>query len=102
MLVDQGKLDEALKSYRESLAIFERLAASDRSNLQWRNDLQYSTGKIGGVAYKLVLAQNFARALEASDLVIPVTPDTIWFHTNRAHALMFLGHVDEARALYLR
>ena len=102
VLVAQGKLDEALKSYRGSLAIRERLAASDRSNTDWQNDLQYSTGRIGDLAYKFVLAENFARALEASDLAISLAPDEIWHHTNRAHALMFLGRVDEARTLYLR
>jgi hypothetical protein len=29
-------------------------------------------------------------------------PDEIWPNMNRAHALMFLGRADEARALYLR
>jgi hypothetical protein len=100
--VAQGKLDEALKSYRDSLDIAERLAASDRSNTEWQKDLQYSTGRIGGLAYRFVLARNFARALEASDLVISLSPDEIWLHTNRAHALMFRGRVEEARALYLR
>jgi len=102
VLVAQGKLDEALKSYRDNLAIAERVAASDRSNAQWQNDLQHSTDRIGSLAYKCVLARNFARALEASDLVISLSPDQIWLHTNRAHALMFLGRVEEARALYLR
>jgi hypothetical protein len=32
VLKAQGKLDEALKAYRDSLAIRERLAAADRSN----------------------------------------------------------------------
>ena len=32
MLVAQGKLDEALKAYRDGLAIAERLAEADRSN----------------------------------------------------------------------
>jgi hypothetical protein len=49
-----------------------------------------------------VLARNFATALEAADLVSPIAPDEIWLQGNRAHALMFLGRVDEARALYLR
>jgi tetratricopeptide (TPR) repeat protein len=102
VLVNQGKLDEALKSYQDSLAIAQRLAVSDRSNTRWQNDLQYSTGRIGDLAYEFVLAQNFARALEASDLVISVAPDKIWLHTSRAHALMFLDRVDEARTLYLR
>jgi tetratricopeptide (TPR) repeat protein len=102
VLVAQGKLDDALKSYRDSLAIRERLAAADRSNTLWQNDLQNSIGRIGSLAYGFVLAQNFARALEASDLVISLAPDKIWLHSNRAHALMFLSRVDEARALYLR
>ena len=102
VLVAQGKLDEALKSYRDNLAIAERVAASDRNNAQWQNDLQHSTDRIGSLAYKFVLARNFARALEASDLVISLSPDQIWLHTNRAHALMFLSRVEEARALYLR
>ena len=48
------------------------------------------------------MAQNFAQALEASDLVIAVAPDQKWLHMNRAHALMFLNRVDEARTIYLR
>jgi tetratricopeptide (TPR) repeat protein len=102
VLVAQGKLEEALKSYRNSLAITERLVALDRSNSQWQNDLQYSTHGIGSLAYKFVLARNFARALEVSDLVRHLVSDQIWVDTNRAHALMFLGRVDEARTLYLR
>jgi tetratricopeptide (TPR) repeat protein len=102
VLVAQGKLDDALKSYRDGLAIAERLAASDRSNTQWQNDLQSSAGKIGGLAYDFLMVETFARALEASDLAISLAPDELWPHTNRAHALMFLGRVDEARALYLR
>jgi len=39
MLVAQGKLEEALKAYRDSLAIRERLAAADRSNTEWQSDL---------------------------------------------------------------
>ena len=102
VLVGQDKLDEAFKSYRDGLAIAERLAASDPSNTEWQKGLQYSTDRIGDLAYRFVLARNFARALEASDLVISLAPDQMWLHTNRAHALMFLNRVEEARALYLR
>jgi tetratricopeptide (TPR) repeat protein len=102
VLADQGKVDEAFKNYRDSLAIIERLTAFDRSNTQWHNDLLLSTDRIGGLAYRFVLAGNFATALEACDLVIPLAPDELWLHGNRAHALMFLGRVDEARTIYLR
>jgi hypothetical protein len=39
VLVTQGKLDEALKAYREGFAIRAQLAAADRSNAQWQRDL---------------------------------------------------------------
>ncbi|HLC08611.1 MAG TPA: tetratricopeptide repeat protein, partial [Methyloceanibacter sp.] len=58
--------------------------------------------KIGGLAYNFMLAHDFAKALEAADEGISLAPDKIWLYTNRAHALMFLGRVDEARALYLQ
>jgi hypothetical protein len=35
------------------------------------------------------------------DESISAAPDLIWLRTNRAHALMFLGRTEEARALYL-
>jgi tetratricopeptide (TPR) repeat protein len=101
-LAAQGKLDEALQSYRQGLAIAERLAALNRSNTQWQDDLQFVIGKIGALAYEFVLARDFATALTAADQAISLAPEEIWLYTNRAHALMFLGRVDEARALYLK
>jgi predicted Zn-dependent protease len=45
---------------------------------------------------------NFAIALECADQAISLTPAQIWLYSNRAHALMYLGRGDEARAIYLR
>src|SRR5262249_50208873 len=101
VLVEQGNLTEALQAYREELAIAQRLAAADRSNAQWQNDLQVSIGKIGSMAYRLVLAHTFAAALEAADQSVSLAPDTTVLYTNRAHALMFLERIDEARVTYL-
>ncbi len=51
--------------------------------------------------YRL-FARDFNGALEASDHAIAIEPENIIHATNKAHALMFLGRADEARALYLR
>jgi tetratricopeptide (TPR) repeat protein len=102
MLVAQGKLEEALRAYRDGLAIAERLAVADGSNTLWQNDLQYVIGKIGGLAWRFVLARSFANALEVADQAIALAPSKIWLYANRAHALMFLDRLDEARALYLK
>jgi tetratricopeptide (TPR) repeat protein len=101
VLVAQGNLPDALTSFRDSLAIIERLAKADPSNMQWRNDLQFTIDRIGTLAYRLVLADDFATALDAADQVVALAPDRLWLHENRAHALMFLGRVGEARAIYL-
>jgi tetratricopeptide (TPR) repeat protein len=101
VLVARGNLPEALKSHREGLAIRERLAKADPSNVQWRNDLQVTINRIGGLAYQFVLAGDFSNALDAADQVVALAPNRLWLHGNRAHALMFLGRIEEARALYL-
>jgi hypothetical protein len=45
----RGNLDAALASYRDSLAIADRLATSDPGNAGWQRDLSVSYNKVGDV-----------------------------------------------------
>ncbi len=47
--VAQGDLKGALKSFSDSLAIFDRLAKSDPNNTGWKRDLSVSYEKVGDV-----------------------------------------------------
>ena len=47
--VEQGDLAGALKSYRNSLAIADRLAKSDSGNAGWQRDLSVSYEEVGDV-----------------------------------------------------
>ena len=76
--------------------------ALDPANKQWHDSLDAAAAGIGGLAFKLLLAHDMTDALAAADQSISLAPDQIWLYTNRAHALMFLGRIDEARALYLK
>jgi len=49
VLVAQGTLPEALKSYRDSLAIRDRLGKIDPGNAGWQRDLAISFAKVGSV-----------------------------------------------------
>ena len=49
MQAAQGDLAGALKSYRDGLAIAERLAQSDPGNAGWQRDLSVSYEKAGNV-----------------------------------------------------
>ena len=62
VLVAQGNLPEALKSYRDGLAIGERLAKADPSNAGWQRDLSVSYEKVGDV---LVAQGNLTEALKS-------------------------------------
>lgn len=97
-----GRLDDALQNYRDSAAITERLVSEDHGNAQWQSDLQFTASRIAGLGYKFVFAREFAKALEAVEQALTLAPDTVWFNLVRADALMFLGHADEARAVYLQ
>jgi tetratricopeptide (TPR) repeat protein/pimeloyl-ACP methyl ester carboxylesterase len=49
VLVAQGNLPEALKSYQDGLTISDRLAKSDPGNAQWQYDLGISNERVGNV-----------------------------------------------------
>jgi tetratricopeptide (TPR) repeat protein len=51
MLVAQGNLPEALKSFRDGLAIRDRLAQADPGNAGWQRDLSVSYAKLAN-AYR--------------------------------------------------
>ncbi len=96
------QLVEAYPFYRDSLAVWQRFAALDPNDKQRQDDFARKVRDFGGMAYSLVLARAFAPALEAADRALALLPDQIWIYTNRAHALLFLGRVEDARALYLK
>ena len=62
MLVAQGNLPEALKSYQDSLDIRDRLARADPGNAGWQRDLSVSYKKVGDV---LVAQGNLPEALKS-------------------------------------
>jgi tetratricopeptide (TPR) repeat protein len=96
------RLDEALAVYLKSLVIRHQLSDGDKGNAQLQRELQSVIGDIDDTAYRLVLTRDFAKALEATDRIISVAPDRVGLYANRAYALMFLGPIEEARALYLQ
>jgi hypothetical protein len=53
------------------------------------------------VAWYALFAREFTKALTVANRAHALLPDDLSIETNRAHALVFTGHDEEARALYL-
>jgi accessory colonization factor AcfC len=56
----------------------------------------------GDFADQALKTGDFGIALEAAELGILFGPEKTWITMNRAHAHMFLGRTEEARAGYLK
>ena len=74
--VAQGDLAGALKSYRDSFAIRERLAQSDPGNAGWQRDLSVSYCKLGDVSSKQgnieEAVKNYRLALTLVDRLVAI------------------------------
>ena len=53
------------------------------------------------MSWRALLARQFDRALDAGRQALAVDPSSLMAKTNIAHALMYLGRTEEARAAYL-
>jgi TPR repeat protein len=97
----QGKYDAALAAYRASVKLAQTILTKVSADPTATGAVRSAAQKIGEVAYALLLHGEFQNALDASIYAIALAPDQLWLQTNRADALMMLGRLDEARAIYL-
>jgi hypothetical protein len=56
--------------------------------------------KYGNFAERALFNGDFPSALEAADLGLRFEKDLTWINVNRAHALMYLGRLDDSLAAY--
>ena len=97
-------LDEALAVFRRGLddckAKIAKFAIGQYNNraIDDRNALVH---EIGSLAFRFLLNQDYGKALDAVDSALATLPSTL-LNVYRAHTLMFLDRVDEARPLYMR
>ena len=99
-LVAEGNLDGAHAAYLRHKAKCQEFAK--RSNPQAAKQLYQVARRIGDLAFQYLLLGHFERALECSDEALAGNPNSVILDITRAHALMFLGRVEEAEAIYRR
>jgi len=89
--------------YAEALRFGEALAAKVETVETKRDGKpgKETAEALNDVAWSAILAREFSKALTATDRSHTLFPHDLQIESNRAHALMFMGHADEARVLYL-
>src|SRR5262245_44682519 len=104
MALEELPINEAAATglYAEALRLQEAFAAKVEAKATREGKTGAETAyALRGVAWYALFAQDFQKALAVAERTRPLLPDDLSIETNRAHALMFTGHDEEAKALYL-
>jgi tetratricopeptide (TPR) repeat protein len=101
VLVDQGELPEALKSFRDGLAIADRLAKADPGNTRWQPDLSVSYNNIGAVLQAQgdlpEALKSFRDGLAIRDRLAKAEPGNAGWQSELAVSYKNIGAVLEAQ-----
>jgi hypothetical protein len=79
--------------YAKSVRLQEEIVKRARPGAETANEML-------NLSWYRLFARDFEGALDAANRAVAIEPDNLMGYTNKAHALMFLGRADEARALY--
>jgi tetratricopeptide (TPR) repeat protein len=90
--------------YAKAVTIENELVdAAEKADIKTTGGPAAETARaLGGLAWYELFARQFEGALAASVRALSLAPTEVWLATNRAHAFMFLGREEEARAAYLQ
>ena len=95
-LFDQGKYADALGQQRALVADIKKSEIISTGNPGRR-----TAEGLGRLAWFAHLTRDFDEALAVTERALALAPDLLWIELNRAHALLFIGRLDEAQALYV-
>jgi TPR repeat protein len=89
--------------YAEALQLQEALAAKVEAEETKRDGKpgKHTAVELNNAAWFTLFAKDFSKALTVADRAHALFPDNFAIESNRAHALMFLGHGEECKTLYL-
>jgi tetratricopeptide (TPR) repeat protein len=92
-----GRYDEAFKRMRGIAADVERAEVR-----KIRKSGALTSRALTNLAWTAVLAHDFKTTLASAERALELSPNSLVALANKAHALLFLDRVDEARQMYLK
>jgi tetratricopeptide (TPR) repeat protein len=97
VLLDASDRADALTSSEEALKIRRQLYAAGPPPV-FKDEL---VDALGATSFYLLFSRRAEEAAERAAEALSLDPSVVWIETNRAHAYLFLGRFDEAKAIYL-
>jgi tetratricopeptide (TPR) repeat protein len=101
--LEAARFAEVNENYDEAVRLCKNLVqeieADERRKTQ--NAGPRTAQALGNLAFDELMIGDFSGALDASTRAHGLAPDQIWIEANRAHALMFLNRLKEAKEIYL-
>jgi TPR repeat protein len=96
-------LERLNRRYAEALQLTEAWAAKVEAEETKRDGKpgEKTARGLSTVIWLALFAKEFTKALTVADRYHALFPDDHGIESNRVHALMFIGHDEEAKALYL-
>jgi tetratricopeptide (TPR) repeat protein len=91
-----GRAQDAVNAGKTYAQFIER---QPNHNADWTTKL---SGAYVGLAFHQLFIRDFAGSLASSDEALKLRPKYLIAETNRAHALLFLGRIKAAEAIYLQ
>jgi tetratricopeptide (TPR) repeat protein len=92
-----GEMASALAAYEEQFALRRQLHAASATQ-----DAKSALGDaLNNLSFALLFNHRPRDALDRAHEALALDPAALLIETNRAHALLFLGRFDEAKAVYL-
>jgi TPR repeat protein len=94
---------EAAGRYAEALRLEEAFAAKVEAGETKRDGKpgRQTASELNWLLWYALVAKEFTKALTVADRAHALFPNNLAIESARAHALMFMGRGDEAKALYL-
>ena len=94
---------QATGRYPEALRLQEAFAAKTEADETKRDGKpgEQTAGELTQVIWYALFAKEFTKALTIANRSHTLFPDDLSIESNRVHALLFMGHDEEAKALYL-
>ena len=97
-----GDVEAAKKSYADASAVQQQVVEAAGSDLSNAAAKTAYVDDCGAGSWYALLSNQAQQSADLAEAALKLDPSKSWIDVNRAHAYLFLGRYDDAKAIYLK